>query len=95
MPATRLQIFICMMVDENQREVKFGIALPKFLTFLVHNDFKTPIRGLDSLIKRPPSDKICLSDLPPYGCYWYGTYGLSLPAFSFYGEAPTSEAIGL
>ena len=49
-------LYLYGWVDENQREVKFGIALPKFLTFLVHNDFKTPIRGLDSFDKK---------DLPP------------------------------
>jgi len=49
-------LYLYGWVDENQREVKFGIALPKFLTFLVHSDFKTPIRGLDSFDKK---------DLPP------------------------------
>jgi len=42
--------------DEEQR-VKYGVAIPGMLSFLVHRDFKTPVPGFDQLEKdygRPP-----------------------------------------
>jgi cytochrome d ubiquinol oxidase subunit I len=38
-------LYIFGWVDE-QQEKTYGVAIPKFLTFLVHQDFTTPIAGL-------------------------------------------------
>lgn len=43
-------MYIMGWVDKENRETK-GIAVPKGLTFLLHQDFKTPVRGLDSFPK--------------------------------------------
>lgn len=40
--------------DSATEEVKFGVAIPGMLSFLVHGDFKTPIDGLD---KFKPEDR--------------------------------------
>lgn len=38
-------------VNEKDQKVNFGIALPKFLSFLIHNDFDTPVKGLNAFKK--------------------------------------------
>ncbi len=35
------------MPDDEAQEVKYGVAIPGGLSFLVHQDFKTPVPGLD------------------------------------------------
>ena len=42
--------------DEEAEEVRFGVAMPGMLTFLVHGDFSTPVEGLDQTPAdaRPP-----------------------------------------
>jgi cytochrome bd ubiquinol oxidase subunit I len=42
--------------DVKEKKVRFGLAIPGGLTFLVHDDFKTPVPGLEEF-----ADK----DLPP------------------------------
>ncbi|HLP15234.1 MAG TPA: cytochrome ubiquinol oxidase subunit I, partial [Bacteroidota bacterium] len=43
-------------VNEDKQEVNFGIAIPKFLSFLVYNNTTTPVTGLNAFAKadRPP-----------------------------------------
>jgi cytochrome bd ubiquinol oxidase subunit I len=42
--------------DEEEETVRFGIEIPAMLSFLVHDDFSTPIEGLDRIPEdeRPP-----------------------------------------
>ncbi len=40
--------------DEKEERVRWGIAIPRMLSFLVHDDFSTPITGLDAF---PPEDR--------------------------------------
>jgi len=49
-------LYVMGWPDEKTGEVKFGIEIPYLLTFLVHEDFKTPVTGLDKFPKedRPP-----------------------------------------
>ncbi len=35
--------------DADAQEVKFGIAIPKMLSFLLYEDFETPVPGLDKI----------------------------------------------
>jgi cytochrome d ubiquinol oxidase subunit I len=51
-------------VDEKGQRVRFGIGIPRLLTFLVYNNFSTPVTGLD---KFPPADR------PPVG-FVFQTY---------------------
>jgi len=43
-------------VNEDKQEVKFGVAIPKLLSFLISGDFDYPIKGLDEFAPedRPP-----------------------------------------
>jgi cytochrome d ubiquinol oxidase subunit I len=52
-PAT---LWLFGWVDEKEERVRFGIGLPRMLTFLVHTDFSTPVKGLADFKKedRPP-----------------------------------------
>jgi len=49
-------LYVVGWPDVEQERVKMGIAIPKMLSFLVHNDFDTPIPGLDQFPEedRPP-----------------------------------------
>ncbi|MGE0786542.1 MAG: cytochrome ubiquinol oxidase subunit I [Sandaracinaceae bacterium] len=42
--------------DEDEERVSFGVEIPMLLTFLVHEDLETPVRGLDGFDPedRPP-----------------------------------------
>ncbi|RYE80757.1 MAG: cytochrome ubiquinol oxidase subunit I, partial [Myxococcales bacterium] len=42
--------------DESAQRVKYGLAIPRLLSFLVHDDFSTPVTGLDRFAPadRPP-----------------------------------------
>ena len=54
-PSTPLYMFGSPS-DQEQR-VKYGVAIPGMLSFLVHRDFKTPVPGFDQLEQdygRPP-----------------------------------------
>ena len=51
-------------VDQKQERVRFGIGIPRLLTFLVHNDFTTPVTGLRDF---KPEDR------PPIG-FVFQTY---------------------
>jgi len=52
-PAT---LWLFGWVDEKKEEVRFGLGLPRMLTFLVHGDLKTPVTGLRDIPpdRRPP-----------------------------------------
>ncbi len=41
------------VTDTDDKTVRYGIGVPGMLSFLVHNDFKTPVKGLDQF---PPED---------------------------------------
>lgn len=41
-------LYLFGWVNEKNQQVNFGIALPKFLTFMIYGDFTTPVRGLNS-----------------------------------------------
>ncbi|MEP6670701.1 MAG: cytochrome ubiquinol oxidase subunit I [Chthoniobacter sp.] len=60
-PAT---LWLFGWVDQQQERVRFGIGLPRMLTFLVHNDFNTPVTGLREF---QPEDR------PPVG-FVFQTY---------------------
>ncbi len=38
-------------VNEKNQKVNFGVAIPNFLSYLVHGDFQTPIKGLNAFKK--------------------------------------------
>ena len=42
--------------DEEAQEVRYGVEIPGLLSFLVHEDFETPVAGLDQIPEadRPP-----------------------------------------
>lgn len=63
-------------VDEKNQKVNFGIAIPKFLSFLIHNDFDTPIKGLNAFKK---------DEIPPVN-FVFQTYHLMVAiGFSLIG----------
>ena len=41
-------------VDETGREVRFGLAIPKMLSYLIYGDWEKPVRGLNEF---PPADR--------------------------------------
>lgn len=49
-------LYVIGWPDEEAEEVRYGIAIPSLLSFLVHDDFETPIPGLDRFPEeeRPP-----------------------------------------
>lgn len=49
-------LYLFGWVNEKNQKVNFGIAIPKFLSFLVHGNFETPVTGLNNFKK---------DDLPP------------------------------
>lgn len=51
-------LYVFGIPDEKEQKVKYGIAIPGMLSFLVHGNFKDPVNGLD---------KIPRSDWPPVG----------------------------
>jgi cytochrome d ubiquinol oxidase subunit I len=50
-PAT---LWLFGWVDEKGEKVRFGLGIPRMLTFLVHGDFSTPVTGLREF---PPGDR--------------------------------------
>ncbi|MFA7229285.1 MAG: cytochrome ubiquinol oxidase subunit I, partial [Melioribacteraceae bacterium] len=44
-------MYLIGWVNEDSQKVNFGIAVPKFLSFLIHNDFETPVKGLNAFKK--------------------------------------------
>lgn len=50
-------LYLFGWVNDNDEKVEFGIAIPKLLTFLIHGNFTTPVRGLDAFPRsdRPPT----------------------------------------
>ncbi|PKL83314.1 MAG: cytochrome ubiquinol oxidase subunit I [Ignavibacteriae bacterium HGW-Ignavibacteriae-3] len=44
-------LYLFGWVNEKNQEVHFGIAIPKFLSYLVHGDFNKPITGLNAFKK--------------------------------------------
>ena len=42
-------LYLFGIPDEEAKEVKYGVAIPGMLSFLVHGDFETPIKGLDQI----------------------------------------------
>lgn len=55
-------------VNEKNQKVNFSIAIPKFLTFLIHNDFETPVKGLNAFKK---------DEIPPVN-FVFQTYHLMI-----------------
>lgn len=47
-------LYLFGWVDEENKEVKYGLAVPGFLTYLVYGNFETKLRGLNSF----PHDEI-------------------------------------
>ncbi len=47
-------LYLWGLPDDEKQEVKFGLAIPGGLSFLVHGDFSTPVPGLD---KFPPDER--------------------------------------
>ncbi|MGV0919585.1 cytochrome ubiquinol oxidase subunit I [Empedobacter falsenii] len=39
------------IVDESKEEIKYAVKVPGVLSFLVHSDFKTPVKGLEEFPK--------------------------------------------
>ncbi len=63
-------------VNEKNQKVNFGIAIPKFLSFLIHNDFDTPVKGLNAFKK---------DEIPPVN-FVFQTYHLMVAiGFSLIG----------
>jgi len=63
-------------VNEKNQKVNFGVAIPKFLSFLIHNDFDTPIKGLNAFKK---------DEIPPVN-FVFQTYHLMVAiGFSLIG----------
>ncbi len=44
-------LYLFGWVNEKNQKVNFGIAIPNFLSYLVHGDFQTPIKGLNAFKK--------------------------------------------
>ncbi|MEC9443112.1 MAG: cytochrome ubiquinol oxidase subunit I [Myxococcota bacterium] len=42
-------LYIIGWPDEEAQEVKYGVAIPGMLSFLIHGDFETPVPGLDTI----------------------------------------------
>ena len=49
-------LYLFGWVDDSQQKVNFGVAIPGMLSYLVHGDSKTPVKGLNEFNKedRPP-----------------------------------------
>ncbi len=49
-------LYLFGWVNEDEREVKFGVAIPGMLSYLIHGDSEAPVTGLDSFSpdERPP-----------------------------------------
>lgn len=49
-------LYLMGFPDSKEEKVKYGIAIPKLLSFLVYDDFNRPVAGLDQFPKedRPP-----------------------------------------
>ena len=47
-------LYIFGLPDSDEKRVKFGLAIPGGLSFLLYNNFTTPVKGLDQI---PPADQ--------------------------------------
>ena len=47
-------MYLIGIPDEKEQRVKYGIALPGMLSFLTHDNFHTPVKGLEEF---PPQDR--------------------------------------
>jgi len=47
-------LYLFGWVNEQGRDVRFGIAIPKMLSYLVYGDWQKPVKGLDEI---PPGDR--------------------------------------
>ena len=74
-------LYLFGWVNEKDQKVNFGVAIPKFLSFLIHGDFNTPVRGLNSFSR---------DEIPPIN-FVFQTYhlmvaiGFTLIALSIIG----------
>ena len=74
-------LYLFGWVNEKEQNVNFGIAVPKFLSYLVHGDFNAPVKGLNAFRK---------TDIPPVN-FVFQTYhlmvaiGFTLIALSLIG----------
>lgn len=66
-------------VNEDKQQVNFGIALPKFLSFLVHNDFNKPVTGLNAF----PKDRIPPVNIVFQTYHFMVAIGMTLILLSF------------
>ncbi|MCX6967721.1 MAG: cytochrome ubiquinol oxidase subunit I [Verrucomicrobia bacterium] len=55
-PTAPASLYLFGWVDEAGREVRFGLAIPKMLSFLIYGDGNKPVRGLNEFAPadRPP-----------------------------------------
>ena len=74
-------LYLFGWVNEKDQKVNFGVAIPKLLSFLVHGNFNTPVRGLNSF---------SIDEIPPVN-FVFQTYhlmvaiGFALIALSIIG----------
>jgi cytochrome d ubiquinol oxidase subunit I len=47
-------MYLVGIPDEKEQRVKYGVALPGMLSFLTHDNFHTPVKGLEEF---PPEDR--------------------------------------
>ncbi|MGI9471484.1 MAG: cytochrome ubiquinol oxidase subunit I [Rubripirellula sp.] len=71
--------------DAERETVHFGLQIPRMLSFMVHNDFKTPVDGLDQIEpkNRPP---VWLPFQMFHLMVGIGTCLISITAFSFWSS---------
>jgi cytochrome bd ubiquinol oxidase subunit I len=66
--------------DEEQQVVRYGLALPGMLSFLVHGDFSTPLKTLSDF---PPQDRPPVT-VPFYSYHLMVGLGMSFVALTLY-----------
>jgi len=69
-------LYLFGVPDEDAQEVRYGISLPGFLSFLVHGNFQDPVDGLD---------KIPREDWPPVAITFYAFHVMVFLGLVFIG----------
>ncbi|MFC1521277.1 cytochrome ubiquinol oxidase subunit I [Elusimicrobiota bacterium] len=78
-------LYLFGWVDERYDRVRFGLALPKFLSFLVHFDFNKPVTGLWAFPRRDwPPVNIVFQSYHAMVAIGMGLIGLSLAGAFFW-----------
>jgi cytochrome d ubiquinol oxidase subunit I len=58
--------------DTAAKKVNYGMEIPGLLSFLVHDNFKTSVNGLDKIpVKRSTACSSNALRFPDYGGHWY------------------------